>query len=117
MIEDGNPPWSPIMTIKVVHANQISVGGEVALDADFDAKPIRADREGDNQPLPTASDGPVAHELVKADLDDRLALGIGRYGQPLQPHNGRDSLQDAYEEALDLVVYLKNAIYERDNPQ
>jgi hypothetical protein len=27
----------------------------------------------------------------------------------LQPFNGRDSLLDAYEEALDLTVYLKNA--------
>lgn len=79
--------------------------------------PTRADREGDAQPLPIASDAPIAHRLVQADLEDRLALGISRYGQPLQAHNGRDSLRDAYDEALDLCVYLRNAIYERDNPK
>ena len=33
---------------------------------------------------------------------------------PLQAFNGRDSLKDAYEEALDLCVYLRTAIYEKD---
>ena len=37
-----------------------------------------------------------------------------RYGTALQPHNGRDALLDAYEEALDLAMYLKQAIVERD---
>lgn len=34
----------------------------------------------------------------------------------LQPHNGRDALRDAYEESLDLVCYLRQAIEERDHP-
>ena len=37
-----------------------------------------------------------------------------KYGVGLQPHNGRDVLRDAYEEALDLCVYLRQAIFERD---
>lgn len=77
----------------------------------------RAGREGDTQPLPVGSDHPVAHEMVKADLDARLVLGIRRYGQPLQPFNGRDPLRDAYEEALDLCVYLRTALYEAENPR
>jgi hypothetical protein len=32
----------------------------------------------------------------------------------LQPHNGRDCLMDAYQEALDLAMYLRQAIFERD---
>jgi hypothetical protein len=28
-------------------------------------------------------------------------------------HDGRDSLREAYEEALDLVVYLRKALAER----
>jgi len=32
----------------------------------------------------------------------------------LVPHNGRDALRDAYEEALDLCQYLRQALYERD---
>ena len=50
---------------------------------------------------------------VIADMEDRRRLGIARYGTPLQPHNGRDALVDAYEEALDLAVYLRQVIEER----
>lgn len=74
--------------------------------------PERAGREGDTQPLPTASDSPIMHHLVQADLQARLEVGIKRYGQPLQAFNGRDPLLDAYEEVLDLAVYLRQAIYE-----
>ncbi len=51
---------------------------------------------------------------VRADLVQREALGTQRYGTALYPHNGRDALQDAYEEALDLACYLKQAMLERD---
>jgi hypothetical protein len=49
---------------------------------------------------------------VISDIGARNQAGIQKYGTALQPHNGRDSLQDAYEESMDLVVYLKNAIQE-----
>lgn len=71
-------------------------------------------REGD-QPLPTGdADAPNIHELVMADLGNRMQLGIKRYGQPLKPHNGRDPLRDAYEELLDGAAYLRQAMFERD---
>lgn len=54
--------------------------------------------------------------LVRADLEKREELGIERYGTSLRPHNGRDALQDAYEEALDLACYLKQARVERAEP-
>lgn len=73
-------------------------------------------RRGD-QPLPTTNDLPVVQELVIEDVRARLALGIERYGTGLQPHNGRDSLRDAYEEALDLACYLRQLLYERDHPR
>ena len=44
----------------------------------------------------------------------RDAVGRAKYGVPLQAHNGRDALQDAYEEVLDLAVYLRQAIEERN---
>jgi hypothetical protein len=80
------------------------------------ARPEREGREGDTQPMPKAVDGPIMHHLVQQDLEARLQVGIKRYGQPLQPHNGRDALRDAYEEVLDLAVYLRQAIYESENP-
>lgn len=60
------------------------------------------------------SDLPVVHNLVRRDLMDRLAKGVETYGTELRPYNGRDALWDAYEEALDLACYLRQAIYEGD---
>lgn len=51
---------------------------------------------------------------VVEDMKKRDAFGYSKYGKHLEPHDGRDSLKDAYEEALDLAVYLRKAIYERD---
>ena len=52
--------------------------------------------------------------LVLADLQARIAKGERDYGEPLTTHNGRDALWDAYEEALDLCLYLRQAIDERE---
>lgn len=71
-------------------------------------------RPGD-QPLPVVNDSPSIQSMVIADLEQRTLVGIERYGTALQPFNGRDCLRDAYEEALDLATYLKQAIVERDN--
>jgi hypothetical protein len=65
------------------------------------------------QPLPTAAQGPCIQDLVLTDILQRKQVGIERYGQALHAHNGRDMLQDAYEEALDLVMYLRGLIEER----
>lgn len=54
--------------------------------------------------------------MVIADIHHRREVGIQRYGTALQAHNGRDALRDAYEEALDLAMYLRQAIEERDRP-
>jgi hypothetical protein len=52
---------------------------------------------------------------VLADLLARMEAGQQRYGTLLETHNGRDALMDAYQEALDLCMYLRQAIMERDN--
>jgi len=65
------------------------------------------------QPDPVANDRPSAHDLVAVDLMKRKEFGLRKYGTLLQAGNGRDSLQDAYEEALDLMVYLRTLIEER----
>ena len=66
------------------------------------------------QPAPKRNDTtPIVHK-VKADLDERMEKGIETYGMPLRAWNGRDALQDAYEEALDLCCYLRQAIEERN---
>lgn len=74
----------------------------------------------DNKPLvteqaaPSPNDKPPVWDLVMLDMEARDAEGRRKYGTPLQPHNGRDALVDAYQEALDLCVYLRQAIFERD---
>ena len=79
---------------------------------DDEVRPEREGREGDTQPMPKAVDGPIMHELVIADLQSRLDVGIKRYGQPLRAFNGRDPLQDLYEELLDACVYLRQLMEE-----
>lgn len=65
------------------------------------------------QPAPKPNDLRPVWELVVEDMKARDDIGRERYGTPLQAFNGRDPLVDAYQEALDLVVYLRQAIYER----
>jgi hypothetical protein len=66
-----------------------------------------------NQPDPKPDDSVAIWDLVIADMRARDQHGRDTYGTPLQAFNGRDGLQDAYEEALDLAVYLRAAIEER----
>jgi len=51
---------------------------------------------------------------VIIDLQKREEIGTIRYGTPLQTNNGRNSLMDAYQEALDLVMYLKQKLLEEE---
>jgi hypothetical protein len=66
-----------------------------------------------SQPAP-AGEGAHITPLVAADLELRSSEGQKKYGTKLRGHNGRDALVDAYQEALDLCQYLRQAIYERD---
>lgn len=68
----------------------------------------------DKQPAPVINSFPYLWDLVVQDMLERNNIGARKYGIPIQPHNGRDALKDAYQEALDLAVYLRQAIYERD---
>lgn len=66
------------------------------------------------QSAPQPNDKPAVWSLVISDMQARDQEGRRRYGTPLQPHNGRDALVDAYQELLDAAVYIRQAIYERD---
>lgn len=66
------------------------------------------------QPDPVPDTGaPSAHDLVIADLVARREFGMAKYGTALQYDNGRDHLEDAYAEVLDLAAYLRNEIERR----
>lgn len=64
------------------------------------------------EPDPISNDYPAVWELVIADMKGRDDHGRKLYGTPLQPYNGRNALIDAYQEALDLAVYLRQKIFE-----
>lgn len=66
------------------------------------------------QTAPIPNEHNATWALVISDMAMRHNVGVQKYKVPLQPFNGRNSLQDAYEEALDLAVYLKNAIIESE---
>lgn len=67
----------------------------------------------DTEQIKPSGNGVDIAELVKIDIDARSELGKSKYGERLQAHNGRDALLDAYQEALDLCQYLRQALEER----
>ena len=69
-----------------------------------------------NEPEPTPQKGKTeVWPLVIADMAQRNAVGVEKYGTPLKTHNGRNPLIDAYQEALYLCVYLRQAIEEMNS--
>lgn len=64
------------------------------------------------QPVPIPNHNPHIVDLVMQDMAARKAVGLKKYKTPLQAHNGRSPLIDAYQEALDMAFYLRQAIEE-----
>lgn len=54
-------------------------------------------------------------EIVIQDMESRIRMGKRKHGVVLQINNGRDAMWDAYQEALDLVMYLRQVILEKEN--
>lgn len=73
----------------------------------------RANKAAQHEPPPKQGKVDVA-DLVMVDIQARVEAGLQKYGTKLQTHNGRDALMDAYQEAIDLVMYLRQAMAERD---
>ena len=66
-----------------------------------------------HEPAPLPGKDVVLPHVIK-DLEARAVAGKEKYGTVLETHNGRNALMDAYQEALDLVMYLKQALLEQD---
>lgn len=65
------------------------------------------------QPSPATNGNAAIADLVAQDIERRKNFGMTKYGAVLQANNGRDALQDAYEEVLDLACYMRQMIEER----
>lgn len=83
----------------------------------------RTDRPWTAQPAPMRGVGPTCHEALAwtiegaypelaEDLRGRGEFGERKYGTGLRPFNGRRFDRDAYEEALDLLAYLRGEMAE-----
>lgn len=75
---------------------------------------VKSKTRPEDQPLPTVNQSGFIQDMVIADIEGRRKLGIQRYGSALQANNGRDALQDLYEELIDACMYIKQEIVERD---
>lgn len=89
------------------------------------------------EPAPSFSSGPAIWPLVIQEAQEVLAnyllgeqldelcqimrerdeIGRAKYGVSLHAHNGRDPFMDALQEALDLTVYLRQAVEEDRSDQ
>jgi hypothetical protein len=72
-------------------------------------------KAAEHQIDPTKNNLPCVQDMVMADIEARKLVGIERYGTVLQPFNGRSALMDAYQEALDLAIYLRQLLYEQEH--
>lgn len=81
--------------------------------AEFEPLVSVEDAATSKQPAPKGSGNPILG-MVLADLTNRALEGKEKYGEPLLAHNGRNPLWDAYQEALDLAMYLRQAIEEQN---
>ena len=87
-------------------------GGDRAADL---GPPLRCGTLGAHveQPAPLPGIGDVWQEVIDGEplvvlrelYVARRALGVARYGTPLQRDNGRDTARDLEEELLDALVY------------
>jgi hypothetical protein len=66
-----------------------------------------------SQPPPKPGQDVVLFHVLQ-DVMGRAEKGLIIYGTLLETDNGRDALEDALDEAIDLVFYLKQAIMERN---
>lgn len=69
----------------------------------------------DPQPTPTGNGSDVT-DLVINDMQVRREAGIKKYGTSLKTHNGRKALVDAYQESLDMTLYLRQKLGEHEGP-
>ena len=92
-----------------------AAGGSMTVDSD-EASPFVSveDAATAKQSAPKGSGNPILG-MVLADLTNRALEGKEKYGEPLKAHNGRNALWDAYQEALDLAMYLRQLIQEQQD--
>ncbi len=90
-----------------------AAGGKIAADAVCFTPFVSVEDAATAKQSPPKGSGRQILDMVLADLTNRALEGKEKYGEPLKARNGRNSLWDAYQEALDLAMYLRQAIEEQ----
>lgn len=99
------PQEKELIELSLNNGNVMAARGLIALlNGDFDASRHEPD------PAPGQTD---IGQLVLIDIQARIDAGYEKYGTKLQSHNGRNALIDAYQEAIDLCMHLRQAIEEQ----
>lgn len=65
------------------------------------------------EPKPTKGKHKVGKEVIR-DIEDRIDLGLSRYGSLLMTFNNRNSLVDLYQELIDGCMYVKQKLIETE---
>jgi hypothetical protein len=119
-VDFGKQDYSAIVEVKKDKINAEAIAHSVYdpyfPPEEYSSKDIKHNAY-EHEPKPIHNDGPHVWDLVVYDMAKRKAMGFEKHKTHLQPFNGRSALWDAYQEALDLVVYLRQYIYEMENPQ
>ncbi len=59
-------------------------------------------------------DGHEAMRLLQIDLEARVSAKSAEYGTSLRVNNGRNPLIDAYQEAMDTVMFMRQHVTETE---
>lgn len=110
------------MSVRLAHieaevarvANMETIGRATSGGSPDVTPPTPSHTDSSAQPAPTKGTRRVI-DAVFADLQERREAGIKKYGGELEAHNGRNALVDAYQEILDLAMYVKQELIERDS--
>ena len=110
---------SDVMAYRIINQRPVQLDNP-EIEPDFepfvsveDAQECKAEHAATSkQSAPKGSGNPILG-MVLADLTNRALEGKEKYGEPLKAHNGRNALWDAYQEALDLAMYLRQLIQEQ----
>jgi hypothetical protein len=71
-------------------------------------------KAADYQPDPKQGQQEVAQHVLD-DMRDRIEMGRDKYGNLLETFNGRNAMWDAYQETLDLAMYLRQELMEQES--
>lgn len=67
-----------------------------------------------SEALEMQEDYSINAEQIATEFEERSDFGVEKYGVRLHSHNGRNALVDAYQEGMDMVLYLRQHIIESD---